>query len=552
MSGTREGILGEIRKWIKNPAAHQICWITGKAGSGKSSIAKTVCVETENDSAILLGGSFFCSRSSRLAAQRDVRCVVPTLTQLLAQKSTGFRKALFETIDSGDQYKEVAVQIEKLLYTPLLALKDSSLSILFVIDALDECGGETSDGILNDQTSRDIVTSMLEALTSLTQSDVKIPIKFLVTSRPETHIRDTSVSDSNHSQIFRLYAVNKTDVDADIHRYIEETLDTKLSRKPKIRVKFTERDIADLVLLCDGLFIVAATALKHIFVAGVDAAAAKFDKLLNASRDGFDAGVAAPLDELYAVILADTVGADGHDVELPTLQRVLASILSARVTLSITALGDLLELDVRAFLSHLHAVVHVPEDDDEPGLRTVHASFGDYLFDRASDRIRIYRSFGHEVLAHACFDVMEKRLHFNISQSHSSYESNASKQSDNIPLSLAYACLHWPHHITAPSNPALDLKIGRIFRSKLLFWLELLSIMRRVGLAAGLLRIAASAVSLLPQHSYIYSVFHRSKIPWFRDSSMMRTCSWLRLVRRSNGALRTSISRPSPSQTRTR
>jgi len=495
MEGTREGVRGEIRAWIKNPAAHQICWLTGKAGSGKSSIAKTVSAEAEHDSEVVLGGTFFCSRSSRLAAQRDIRCVVPTLVQLLAQRLTAFRNALLKTIDPDVQHKEIAVQIEKLLYTPLLALKDLRLPILFVIDALDECGGETSDGMLSDRTSHEIVTSMLEALTSLTQSDPKLPVKFLVTSRPEAHIRDTPVSDSDYSQILRLHAVNKEDVDADIHRYIEETLNTKLSRKPKIRSKFTERSVADLVQLCDGLFIVAATALKHTFSAGVVAAAAKFDKLLNASRDGFDARVSAPLDELYAVILTDAADADGHDAELPTLQRILAAILSARVTLSIAALGDLLELDVGACLTHLHAVVHVPEDDDEPGLRTVHASFGDYLFDRASERIRIYRSFGHDILAHASLDVMKKRLHFNMSNTQSSYDANPSEQPNNVLLSLAYACLHWPHHIAAPSTPALELKIDQIFRPRLLFWLELLSVMQKVGLAAGLLRIAATAVS---------------------------------------------------------
>jgi len=501
MSGTRESILSEIREWIKNPAAHQICWLTGKAGSGKSSIAKTICVGAERDSAILLGGSFFCSRSSRLAAQRDVRCVIPTLVQLLAQRSTVFRNTLFETIDPDVQHKEVAVQIEKLFYTPLLALKGFCEPILFVIDALDECGGETCDGMLNDRTSHEIVTSMLEALTSLTRSDTKLLVKFLITSRPETQIRDTSLSDTNYTKILRLHAVGREAVDGDIHRYITESLNTKLFRKPKIRERFTEREVQDLVRLCDGLFIVASTALKHTFGAGFDAAANRFESLINNSRDNLEARAAAPLDEVYAVILADAAGPYGSEATgLLALQQILSSILSARVTLSITSLGDLLKLDVRAYLSHLHAVVYVPEDDDEPGLRTVHASFGDYLFDRASDCIRVDRSLGHEILAHACLDLMGKCLHFNISKSHSSYDSNSSKEQDSISLSLMYACLHWSHHITAPTTSALDLQIGQIVRLKLLFWLELLSIIHKVGLAAGLLRIAASAVSVLLQH----------------------------------------------------
>jgi len=499
MKGTRKAILAEIRAWINNPAAHQICWLTGKAGSGKSSIAKTVCMEAERDTTVVLGGSFFCS----LAAQRDIRCVVPTLAQLLAQKSVEFCMALFEMLEPGIQYKEVSVQIEKLLYAPLLALRDFRLPILFVIDALDECGGETSDGMLNDKMSHEIVSGMLEALASLMPSDPRLTVKFLVTSRPETHIRDTSISDAEFSRVLRLHAVNKEEVDGDIRRYITENLNTRLSRKPKIRAKFTESGVSDLVQFCDGLFIVAATALKHTFSAGVDAAAAKFEKLLNMSRDNLDATAAAPLDEMYTVILADAVAVDGHEAsELPPLHRILASILSARMTLSITALEDLLELDVRATLSRLHAVVHVPDDDDEPGLRTVHASFGDYLFDRASDRHRILRSFSHEDLTHACLGVMGRRLYFNISKSDSSYEPNQSTQTSYITLSLEYACLNWAHHLVASNlghsiTATFDSLIGEVFRTKFLFWLEVLSILRKVTVAVGLLRIAAAIVSLL-------------------------------------------------------
>jgi len=150
MDGTREEIQGEIRAWVKNHGAHQICCLAVKLGSGKSSIAKTGSGEADRDSAIILGGTFFCSPSSRLAAQHGIRCVVPSLAQPLAQNSAEFRQALFETIDSSLECGEVAMQIEKLLYTPHLALKFTSVSILFVIDALEKCDGETPDGMRND------------------------------------------------------------------------------------------------------------------------------------------------------------------------------------------------------------------------------------------------------------------------------------------------------------------------------------------------------------------------------------------------------------------
>ena len=505
MDKTRIRILNEIDAWIKDPDAQRICWITGMAGTGKTTIAKTVCERANADPDILLGGSFFCSRTG-ISAQRDINCVIPTLAQLLARQSVVYSRALADQIarDRDAQHKHVTVQVEQLLYTPLIALKDSRTSVIFVIDALDECGGETAD--LADEIHQS-VSELLEALVRSAHSSVKLPVKFLVTSRPEIHIRETPVSDAEVSQILRLHAVNKEEVSADIRRYITETLDTQLSGKPNIRAKFTENNIEDLVRFSDCLFIVAATVLKYTTSAGANAAEARFKKLLNASHDGLNTKVAAPLDLVYGAILEDAARKHAHDeTELSSLLRLLAALLCARMTLSLAALADLLGLelsDVRESLSSLHAVVDVPEDDHMPGLRTVHTSFGDYLFGRAPNHIRISRLLGHDALAHGSFDVMEKLLHFNVSRSSSSYKSNPTTKPDSITLSLEYACLNWAHHVvgskphetSASSFTSLGTRVGQIFRPKFLFWLEVLSLLRNVGLAYRLLLAAHSAVS---------------------------------------------------------
>ena len=101
MDNTRVRILSETEAWIKNPQAHQICWITGMAGSGKTSIAKTICKRANAHTKIMLGGSFFCSRSTGLAVQRDIRSVIPTLAQLLALESAEFCLALAEKNSCG-------------------------------------------------------------------------------------------------------------------------------------------------------------------------------------------------------------------------------------------------------------------------------------------------------------------------------------------------------------------------------------------------------------------------------------------------------------------
>ena len=103
----------------------------------------------------------------------------------------------------------------------LLALEGSPNPIIFVIDALDECGGQLTDnGTLDDADTHRIDSDMLEALVTISRATVRLPVKFFVTSRPETHNRDMHVSDVTFSKVLRLHAVDKQQVAADIRLYI--------------------------------------------------------------------------------------------------------------------------------------------------------------------------------------------------------------------------------------------------------------------------------------------------------------------------------------------
>ena len=200
MYGSRVIILREIEHWIDDFTSPPIFWLNGAAGSGKTTIASSVSSLVSANPATLLCGSFFCSRSAGLLARRDVRCIVPTLSQLLARQSTDFSHALADELarDPDVLHKHVRFQVEKLLFTPLLALKDSVPPLVFVIDALDECAGlKTGNGASDDPDSHQIASDMLEALVSFSRSHVKLPVKFLchVTTR-NAHTGYTSIKRS--------------------------------------------------------------------------------------------------------------------------------------------------------------------------------------------------------------------------------------------------------------------------------------------------------------------------------------------------------------------
>jgi len=495
-----------VFRWIKDPKSQKIFWLGGMAGTGKTSIACSICERVQVDDTLYLGGSFFCSRSTGSGAQRDVRCVIPTLAQLFARQSDEFAAALGVELKGEPDlaYKHVKVQVERLLRKPLAAVSQQAKPVVFVVDALDECGDQPIASITGDNSdAHAAVTEILEALIDFSRSSTDLPIKFIVTSRPETHIRETSVTDTKVTSALHLHTIDQNQVTSDIQLYISN----KLSSAPATDAWFTNDNVKTLTARADGLFIFAATATKYILDGRKGFREQRLAKLLcplHATSDALN----APLDTMYALIVMEASRSDIMDVdELQQVLKVVAAILSTRMTLSVKALADLLDLSahyLRGCLDRLHAVVLLPEDDHDASLRTLHASFGDYLFTRAATDIRIASTLGHDELARGCLRRMSQDdFNFNISRSPSSFEPNLEIQRDWILLSLRYTCLYWAHHIQYSSSQSVfDDAINTVFRPKFLFWLEVLSVLGEVGRASGLLRIAGFAVSSAPCHPY--------------------------------------------------
>ena len=63
MKDTRVEVLRKFMDWIKNDP-NSIFWLAGMAGTGKTSIAISLCRMLQGDHDVLLGGTFFCSRTA--------------------------------------------------------------------------------------------------------------------------------------------------------------------------------------------------------------------------------------------------------------------------------------------------------------------------------------------------------------------------------------------------------------------------------------------------------------------------------------------------------
>jgi len=465
--------------WVKEDPKG-IFWLAGMAGTGKTSIAVTLCRMLESDPDVLLGGTFFCSRTSGVATQTDVRNILPTLAGMLADQSPDFAAVLsaeLKPTSGAPVRKPVSDQIGPLLQQPLIFLTSESRPIVFVIDALDECSNERE---------------LAELLAAIVTCKCAANVKFILTSRPETHIFGSPIADRVHNDILQLHNIDTGEVTEDIRLYISNAFISD----PLTKSWYSDADVNHLASLSEGLFIFASTIIAYVLEA--QSVKRRANRLLTALSAVKDSKVAlGPLDAMYEFVLtraSDTAKVEPKELE-ETL-RVLACILAARTPLSVSALADLVELeadDLRESLKQLQAVVYVPEEGDQSGLRILHASFGDYLLARR----RIQPLSGDETLARGCLRVMREQLRFNISQSLSSYEPNPAAKPSSIVLSLEYACMQWIYHIAALTEPsALDTEIDKTLRHRFLFWLEVVSVLGRVWRAAAMLLLAASTVHI--------------------------------------------------------
>ena len=466
--------------WVKEDPK-SIFWLAGMAGTGKTSISVTLCRMLERDPDVLLGGTFFCSRTSGVVAQTDVRNILPTLAGLLADQSPKFAAELaaeLKPTSGAPVRRPVSDQIGSLLQRPLAALASESRPIVFVIDALDECSNERE---------------LAELLAAIVTCKCAANVKFILTSRPETHILTSPVADRSQNDILQLHTIGVGEVTEDIRLYISNAF----TNSPLAKSWYSDADVNNLATLSEGLFIFASTVIAYVLEA--QSVKRRANRLLTALLAVKDSKVAPrPLDAIYEFVLtraSDTAKVEPKELE-ETL-RVLACILATRTPLSVTALADLLEMeadDLRDSLRQLQAVVHVPEEGDQSGLKTLHASFGDYLFARR----RIQPLFGDETLARGCLRIMRERLHFNVSNSQSSYEPNPATRPGSITLSLEYACMQWIYHVAGLKEPSmLDHEIDEAFCPRFLFWLEVISVLDRVWRAAAMLLLAASTVHVV-------------------------------------------------------
>lgn len=204
-----EGII----TWIldSDPSAPPFYWLHGLAGTGKTTLAHTICEVSRNRCLSLVGSSFFFSGRGE-AELRNPRIVFPTLAYQLARFNNEFSARITAALEQvpNAPYMSLEQQLRKLIVEPLSGLsRDPDRVVVILFDAFDEC--ENSG-------AKEILRVLVAAIPRL-----PFFIKIFITSRAEVHIRSV-LAPASGIAISALHNIEKTDTRSDIRLRLQSSL----------------------------------------------------------------------------------------------------------------------------------------------------------------------------------------------------------------------------------------------------------------------------------------------------------------------------------------
>ena len=476
---TRVEVLNEIRAWADGEDERRIYWLNGLAGTGKSTIARTIAREYSEN-----GASFFFSRGGGDAGHAHK--FFTTIAFQLAKTSSSLRTHICDAISKNHDIKTKSLrdQWRQLILEPFSRLNGtcSRSNYILVIDALDECDGETD------------IPTILQLLAGV-RSVKTVQLRVFLTSRREIPIRHgfNKISDAEH-QDFVLHEILASTIDHDIRIFLEYRF--KLIREERsLEASWPgEQNIKCLVQKASGLFIWAATACWFVR----DGKQFAVRRLAMILAEGNINSATAPekyLDQIYDTVLQYSTNANFMDEEredaYEMLRKTLGSIVVLFSPLSAESLCGLLHVtdaDINQTLEGLHAILHIPKDPTHP-LRLHHPSFRDFLLnkERCKDTdLYIDEKLAHHTMVNNSIRLMKESLQKDIcclkTYGVTITDVKSSRVQQCLPQAVQYACLYWIQHLQISGDQLYDgNQVHEFLQKHALHWLEALSWMRKVS-----------------------------------------------------------------------
>ncbi|KAI5856229.1 vegetative incompatibility protein HET-E-1 [Tricharina praecox] len=509
LAETRVDLLADIVSWSDTPDNACIFWLNGMAGTGKSTIARTVARNWAKKQR--LGASFFFSKGQGDRAHASKFFTTLAYQLAYSQPSLAFsiHKAICDRPDIPRQ--TLREQWKHLILEPLSRLGEGvssqPQSLMLVIDALDECDDEEDTGLI------------LQILSEATLLKSSVRLLVFVTSRPETPIRHGFVKIRKAVyQHFILHEIPNNIVDADISSFLHHELnEIRQCRRYLPEPWPDEQSVGRLVRKAGGLFIYASTVCR--FIRDKERSPQKCLALvLDDSNEHGTSSTLRQLDLMYLKIIRYAVQVRGQASSTSEerlsqrFRQIVGSIVVSNEALTVGALSALLNMqpyDVDRTVESLGSILRYPEFDETP-IKLLHPSFRDFLLDnrRCNDpRFSIIADNAHRELAMRCLQLMSRHLKQDVCSL--KLPGSLIEEIDPrivqpcLPEEVQYACRYWVDHlqrsetILHDSEPLHD-QVHTFLKEHFLHWMEALSLMRNMHDGILMVKAIASMLRLKP------------------------------------------------------
>jgi hypothetical protein len=245
LAGTRQQLLADLFAWFDDidPARERVFWLNGLAGTGKTTVARTIATRAHKQGR--LAATFFFSRN--VAASRSPSSILPTIAYQLAHYQRLFRTVVCTAVGADEDVRDRGIVTQAdVLFSNLHGITVPDTPLLIVLDALDECYLE------NGCEGGDAVPLLLAQFASVPS------MKILITSRVEDTLKHMFEGVTN----LALHNIEADIVQSDILHYLKHTLGEQ-ARVRKLPLPFpTDDALHELVTRAGRLFIYAATVVK--------------------------------------------------------------------------------------------------------------------------------------------------------------------------------------------------------------------------------------------------------------------------------------------------
>ena len=496
---TRVDLLRQIKEWAENGQGKSIFWLKGMAGTGKSTISRTIADALDREGK--LGASFFFKRGE---ADRGVAMLFTTICIQLLIKIPSLIAHVEMAINADPNLsdKSMGEQFEKLIYQPMSQIQRRRTEVshlVIVIDALDEC-------------SRDGDT--LLRLLSQTRNKWSSSLRIFITSRPEQPIRsgfkDMPVDLLDYME---LHEIPQPIIRQDITTFLKY-------RFAQIQVQYAKdgrelsptwpgsEALSALVEIAVPLFIFAATLCRFVEDPLWSDPSTQLRKVLEYRRIGNDSEI-DKLDATYSPILNQLIHGKPEKAQKLLVQRfrsIVGTITHLAEPLSQSSLASLLNMDsqqIEGQLSCLHSVLSVSSSADSP-IRMLHLSFRDFLVDadkRYTNPFWVDETETHKMIMAKCLARMSQAgsLHENICNlpGHGTLRAEVDDRiiANHLPPDIQYACRFWVYHLKESQTRINDGDaIHRFLQDHLLHWLESLSLLGRIAESINLVQTLQTTV----------------------------------------------------------